>query len=356
RIAAGQMPFLENGADELLARVLGTGRLELGADGEIISRADTLIVVIGTPVDEFLGPSMTVFERAVNQIAPHLRDGALVVLRSTVYPGTTAYVTQHLADAGCRVDVAFCPERIAEGHALEELHSLPQIIGADTDVAAERAIAFFSRITASTIRTTTKEAELAKLFTNTWRYMKFAVANQFFMIADQAGVDYTNVLRAIREDYPRAQDLPGPGFAAGPCLFKDTMQLAAFTADHFPMGQSAMQVNEGLPAYIVTALERRYGGLQGKTVGILGMAFKAESDDTRASLSYKLRKLLAWAGATVVATDPYVVDDRLVSLDEVLAQSDILVLGAPHRAYRELEVGGKDVVDVWGAMGGGIRL
>ncbi len=356
RIAAGEMPFLENGADELLREVLATGRLEFGSDGSMIERTDALVVVIGTPVDEFLGPSMTVFEKAVGQIAPHLRDGALVVLRSTVYPGTTAYVAQHLAEAGCTVDLAFCPERIAEGHALEELHSLPQIIGADDDRSAERATALFSRIASKTIRTSSKEAELAKLFTNTWRYMKFAVANQFFMIADQAGVDYTNVLRAIREDYPRARDLPGPGFAAGPCLFKDAMQLSAFTSDHFPMGQAAMQVNEGLPAYIVQSLERRYGGLQGKTVGILGMAFKAESDDVRASLSYKLRKLLAWAGARVVCTDPYVQDDRLTTLDCVLQESDILVLGAPHQQYRELEVGGKDVVDVWGAMGEGIRL
>ncbi len=356
RIAAGEMPFLETGAEELLRKVLGTGRFEFAVDGSVIERTDTLIVVVGTPVDEFLGPSMTVFERVVNQVAPHLREGALVVLRSTVYPGTTAFVTQHLAEAGCNVDVAFCPERIAEGHALEELRTLPQIIGADDDRAADRATALFRRLVDKTVRTSTKEAELAKLFTNTWRYMKFAVANQFFMIADQAGVDYTNVLRAIREDYPRAADLPGPGFAAGPCLFKDAMQLAAFTSDHFPMGQAAMQVNEGLPAYIVAALERRYGGLQGKTVGILGMAFKAESDDTRASLSYKLRKLLSWAGARVVATDPYVEDDRLVTLDCVLDESDILVLGAPHRAYRGLEVGGKDVVDVWGVMGEGIRL
>ena len=192
----------------------------------MIERTDNLVVVIGTPVDEFLGPSMTIFEKAVDQIAPHLRDGALVVLRSTVYPGTTGYVAQHLAERGCRVDVAFCPERIAEGHALEELHSLPQIIGADDDRAAERATALFGTLASKTIRTTTKEAELAKLFTNTWRYMKFAVANQFFMIADTAGVDYTNILHAIREDYPRAADLPGPGFAAGPCLFKDTMQLS----------------------------------------------------------------------------------------------------------------------------------
>ena len=356
RIGSGEMPFLENGADQLLADILPTGRLELSADAELICRADAVVLVIGTPVDEFLGPSMRVFERAVAQIAPHVRDGALVVLRSTVYPGTTEFVTTSLADRGCRVDVAFCPERIAEGHALEELHSLPQIVGADTPEAGDRAARLFGALAETVIRTTTREAELAKLFTNTWRYMKFAVANQFFAIADQAGVDYTNVLRAVREDYPRAADLPGPGFAAGPCLFKDTMQLAAFTSDHFPLGQAAMQINEGMPAYIVSALERRHGSLRGRTVGILGMAFKAESDDIRASLSFKLRKLLEWAGAKVLATDEYVTDDRLVPLAAVLERSDILVIGAPHRAYRSLDLTGREVVDIWNATGAGIRL
>ena len=356
RIGRGEMPFLEHGADDLLRKVLASGRLTLSSDPKTIGDTDRLIIVIGTPVDEFLGPSMTIFERTVAEIAPHLRDGALVVLRSTVYPGTTEYVAQRLEEHGRQVDLTFCPERIAEGHALEELRSLPQIVGADDDRAAERAEAMFAQLGVKTIRTTSREAELAKLFTNTWRYMKFAVANQFFMIADQAGVDYTNVLRAIREDYPRARDLPGPGFAAGPCLFKDAMQLAAFTSDHFPMGQAAMQVNEGMPAYIVSALQRRYGTLQGKPIGILGMAFKAESDDTRASLSFKLRKLLSWAGARVQCTDPYVRDDRLVPLEQVVADSEVLILGAPHAAYRALDVGGKDVVDVWGAMAGGIRL
>jgi UDP-N-acetyl-D-mannosaminuronic acid dehydrogenase len=356
RIASGLMPFRESGADELLQEVLATGRLTFGSDGSMLSRTDRVVVVVGTPVDEFLGPSMTIFERTVADIAPHLRDGALIVLRSTVYPGTTEYVAQQLLNRGCRVDVAFCPERIAEGHALEELRTLPHIIGADDDAAANRATELFERLGPKTIRTTSKEAELAKLFTNTWRYMKFAIANQFLMIADHAGVDYTNVLAAIRDDYPRARDLPGPGFAAGPCLFKDTMQLAAFTADHFPMGQAAMQINEGLPAYIVSALQRRYGSLQGKTIGILGMAFKAESDDIRASLSYKLRKLLMWAGANVLCTDPYVVDDRLLPLDRVIGESDVIVLAAPHVPYRSLDVGGKDVVDIWGVMGEGIQL
>jgi UDP-N-acetyl-D-mannosaminuronic acid dehydrogenase len=356
RIGRGEVPFVEHGAAELLAELLPTGRLTLGAEAGMLRRTEAVIVVIGTPVDEFLHPSMTVFERAVDQIARDLRPGALVVLRSTVYPGTTARVAEDLGARGCDVDVAFCPERIAEGHALEELSSLPQIVGADEERAGDRAEALFRTLAGKTIRTTTREAELAKLFTNTWRYMKFAVANQFFMIAHTAGVDYGNVLEAIREDYPRARDLPGPGFAAGPCLFKDCMQLAAFTSDHFPLGQAAMQVNEGLPAYIVSALERRYGTLRGRTVGILGMAFKAESDDVRASLSYKLRKLLRWAGADVVCTDPYVQDERLWPLDEVVRRSEILILGAPHQVYQGLDVGPRDVVDVWGAMGRGIVL
>lgn len=356
RIGQGEIPFLETGAKEILQELLETDRLELSTQAPILSRADVVVVVIGTPIDEFLNPSMTIFDQTVAQIAPHLREDALVVLRSTVYPGTTSYVAHALANHGRMVDVAFCPERIAEGRALEEIRSLPQIIGADEQRAGDRAEALFRALGTETIRTTTKEAELAKLFTNAWRYMKFAIANQFFMIAHTAGVDYNSVLHAIRHNYPRAMDLPGPGFAAGPCLLKDTMQLAAFTNDHFPLGQSAMRINEGLPQYVVTALERRYGPLRGRRIGILGMAFKAESDDSRSSLSYKLRKLLGFAGATVLCTDPYVRDWRLLPLDEVIRESEILILGAPHRAYQGLQVDGKDVVDVWGAMGRGIVL
>jgi UDP-N-acetyl-D-mannosaminuronic acid dehydrogenase len=355
-ISRGEMPFLESGADELLREILPTGRLTLSSESKILIGVENVIVVIGTPIDEFMNPSMAVFERAVDQLAPCLSDGALVVLRSTVYPGTTEYVAKALGDRGVRVDVAFAPERIAEGHAIEELATLPQIIGADDEAAGNRAAALFSHLGVEIVRATSREAELAKLFTNTWRYMKFAVANQFFMVAHSAGVDYNRVLAAITTNYPRAADLPGPGFAAGPCLLKDTMQLAAFTADHFPMGQSAMQVNEGLPAYVVAAMERRYGSLRGRVIGLLGMAFKAESDDIRSSLSYKLRKLLAWRGARVLCTDPFVADDRLVPLTTVLEDAEILVLGAPHRQYRGIEIDGRDLIDVWGALGEGIRL
>ncbi|MEX2457838.1 MAG: nucleotide sugar dehydrogenase [Actinomycetota bacterium] len=355
RIGAGEMPFREAGADDLLRRVLDSGRLELSSDPEILGRSEAVVVVIGTPIDEFMHPSTTVFERVVGQLTPNVADGALVVLRSTVFPGTTRYVADALAEQGRRVDVAVCPERIAEGRALEELGSLPQIVGADEQRAGDRAAELFGRLGIQTVRTSSKEAELAKLFTNTWRYLKFAVANQFFMIAEDAQVDYNRVLDAIRLDYPRAIDLPGPGFAAGPCLLKDTMQLAAFSGDGFPMGHSAMLVNEGLPGYLVEAMRRRFGDLRGRVVGILGMAFKAESDDPRSSLSYKLRKQLRWAGARVLCSDPFVADDSFVSLEEALG-AEIIVVGAPHQAYRGLDLGERELVDVWGVTPAGIRV
>src|SRR3982075_65875 len=350
QVRSGSVPFLENGAEELLQKLLPSGRLELSADPGLLERTDTVILVIGTPIDEFMNPSVRVFDRVLDDLVPHLRDGSLVVLRSTVFPGTTETVERRLRAAGLDVEVVFCPERIAEGHALEEIRSLPQLIGASTDSAFEKASRLFKALDVQVVRTAPLEAELAKLLTNTWRYMKFAIANQFFQIAHRSGVDYNNVLDAIRRDYPRAADLPGPGFAAGPCLLKDTMQLSAFTPDHFPMGQAAMQINEGLPNYIVDTLNSRRP-LSGRTVGILGMAFKGESDDPRASLSYKLRKLAAFKGARVMCTDPYIDDASFVPLKRVLEESDLLIIAAPHRAYRELDLKDREVVDIWGITG-----
>jgi len=349
-VKAGNVPFLENGADALLKKLLPTGRLELASDPRLVEQTDIVILVIGTPIDEFMNPSVRIFDKVLDELVPHLKNSTMIVLRSTVFPGTTESVERRLRAAGIQADVVFCPERIAEGHALEELRTLPQLVGASSDRAFEKASRLFERLGVSTIRTTPLEAELAKLLTNTWRYMKFAIANQFFQIAHRSGVDYNNVLDAIRHDYPRAADLPGPGFAAGPCLLKDTMQLSAYTPDHFPMGQAAMQINEGLPNYIVDTLNSRRS-LQGRTVGILGMAFKGESDDPRASLSYKLRKLAAFKGARVMCTDPYVEDPSFESLEKVLRDADVLVIAAPHRAYKKLDLAGRDVVDVWGITG-----
>jgi UDP-N-acetyl-D-mannosaminuronic acid dehydrogenase len=350
RVSGGEMPFMEQGAEELLAQLLPADRLEFSNDPAILRRSNAVVLVIGTPIDEFMNPSVRLFERVVNELGPVLPEDTLVILRSTVYPGTTEYVESRLRAMGREVDVVFCPERVAEGHALSEIRTLPQIIGATNDRSFARASELFSRLDVEIIRTTPKEAELAKLITNTWRYMKFAIANQFFQIAHRADVDYDRVLHAVRHNYPRAADLPGPGFAAGPCLLKDTMQLAAFTTDQFPLGHAAMLINESLPNYLIETLDREHR-LAGRDVGILGMAFKGDSDDPRSSLAYKLRKLALFKGATVRCTDPYVSDPDLLPLSEVIEASEVLVIGAPHRVYKHLDLGDRTVVDIWRLTG-----
>jgi UDP-N-acetyl-D-mannosaminuronic acid dehydrogenase len=354
-VLRGELPFREDGLQEVLAEVLAAGRLHATTDSAVIGQAENVVVVIGTPVDEHLNPDPHAVPKALEAGRHQLRSGQLVILRSTVYPGVTRRVEKLFADNGDQVDVAFCPERIAEGKAMEELFDLPQIVSARTPAVRERAAALFRHLTDSIVELEPEEAELAKLFTNTWRYIKFAAANQFYVMANDHGLDYDVIRKALAQDYPRAKDMPGAGFAAGPCLFKDTMQLAAFTDNSFVLGHSAMLVNEGLPLYLVSRLEKKYR-LENLTVGILGMAFKGESDDIRSSLSYKLKRILQFRAGRVLTTDPYVtVDDSLLSLDEVIEQSDVLVIGAPHRQYQNLSAS-VEVVDVWNLLGKGTTV
>jgi len=352
-IRQGQMPFMEVDGEALLADALDKDLLTLTDDSAIISETETIIIVVGTPIDEHLNPELRSMEACLEEVVPYLRDDQLLVLRSTVYPGVSEWTQRFLNKHGLKIHVAFCPERIAQGHALKELFEIPQIISAFSEDGLRRARELFSRIASECIEVEPMEAELSKLFTNSWRYLVFAAANQFYMIANDLGLDFSRIHHAITHNYPRAGDLPLPGFAAGPCLFKDTMQLAAFNRNNFALGQAAMLINEGLVYYMVSRLKAQYD-LSTQKIGILGMAFKAESDDARASLSYKLKKQLLFECDNVLTTDPYVEGDPdLRPVEEVLAQSDILIVATPHKAYRELDVKGKEVEDVWNLFGKG---
>ncbi|TDN88400.1 nucleotide sugar dehydrogenase [Microbacterium sp. BK668] len=356
-VRRAQMPFVEPGADEVLARVVADGMLSASTDPAVVATCENVVVVIGTPVDEHLNPDPNAIPRALETCAPYFRDGQLMVLRSTIYPGVTALVREMLDQTGLSIDLAFCPERIAEHKAMTELFELPQIVSGYTPDAIARAGALFGALTESIVELSPEEAELAKLFTNTWRYIKFAAVNQFYMMANSKGVDFERVRAGLTQDYPRAQDMPGPGFAAGPCLFKDTMQLAAFSDNTFQLGHAAMLVNEGLPLYIASQLDDAHD-LSDKTVGILGMAFKAGSDDIRSSLSYKLQRVLRFKAKEVLGTDPYVsvrTDSSLLPLDEVLERADILIVATPHKEYRDL-VTDKPVADVWNLLGNGVLI
>jgi UDP-N-acetyl-D-mannosaminuronic acid dehydrogenase len=347
KIRRGVMPFAEDGARELLRRALDRSFLEVSETPELMSECRFLVLIIGTPVDEHLNPSFTAMRRVIESCSAHLRDGQILILRSTIFPGISEHVQRDLEERGLDIAVAFCPERVAEGKSLREFRELPQIVSAFRPETLEAVRSLFGHFTPEFIEMTPMEAELCKLMTNATRYIQFAIVNQFYMIAKDHGLDFERILHGCRHNYPRMAGMPGPGFAAGPCLLKDTMQLAAFSQNSFLLGHSAMLVNEGLPGKIVE-LARREVDLSKKTTGILGMAFKAESDDPRDSLSYKLRNLLTLESRRVLCTDPYVPDPSLVPLEQVVAEADVLFLATPHKAYRDLRVPeGKLLFDVW---------
>ena len=353
-VNSGAMPFREDGADELLRDVVRSGRLSATTDATCVSGAAHVIFVVGTPLDEHMHPEPHHVLEVVERCARYLHDDQLLILRSTVSPGVTALVERLVRRHGLAPHVAYCPERIAEGAALNEISELPQLVGARSSSAAARAECLFQTVSPLTITLSPEEAELAKLFSNAWRYIKFAAANQFWMISNSMGLDFEKIRQALSCGYPRAVDLPAAGLAAGPCLPKDTIHLAAADNGGFPLGRAAVLINENMPAYILGQLEKRFD-LEELTVGVLGMAFKGDSDDPRGSLSYRLRKSLLVRAGDVLCTDPFVGDERLVPLEKVLSESDLLVIATPHEQYRNLDTA-KPVVDVWGIAGRGVLV
>ena len=349
-IKSGAMPFIEYGAEPLLAAALRERRLDFSSDPADIARAQTVIVAVGTPVDEYLNPKLRALLDLFKSIRRHLDPDQTIIIRSTVFPRTCRHVARLLAKEGGVWHVAYCPERIAQGYAIRELDELPQIVSGSSREAVERASALFSLIAPQIIHLELEEAELAKLFTNAWRYIQFAAANQFYMIAQSIGVDFNRVRKAMVDGYGRAASLPSAGFAAGPCLLKDTMQLAAFNVNGFSLGHAAMAINESLPSFLVANLKQRYK-LDETRVGILGMAFKADIDDIRDSLSYKLGKVLRFDGAEVFYSDEFARDPTFITKEELVARCDVVIVGVPHSAYRTLVIPERvEVVDLWGVI------
>jgi len=351
-LESGRLPFIESGAEEVLAKALAGKRLVFTNSSNRISTSGPVIITIGTPIDEFLNPVRRVVQDCIDAMLPRLADGQLLVLRSTVFPGTTDWLASYLKAQGRNLKVAFCPERVVQGFGLKELREMPQIVSGTTPQAERDAAALFERITPEVVLVRPIEAEFAKLFSNAYRYIEFAATNEFYLVAKSAGVDYQRVLKAMKHNYPRLKSMPRPGFAAGPCLVKDTMQLSAFARNQFGLGHAALLINEGLVLHVVEDLKRHYD-LASMAVGLLGMAFKAESDDTRASLSYKFKKVLNGQARAIMTTDPFVTTDPdLMLLDAVIAQSDLMILCSPHAAYRDADFKGKPVFDVWGHLEG----
>lgn len=351
-VSQGRMPFIEAGAEEILKKALGK-TLFLSAERNVIAESHFVVVIIGTPVDEHLNPKFTIFKQFFDDIIDLLRDDQHIILRSTVYPGSTEKIKQYLEAKGKQTKVSFCPERIAQGKALDELCSLPQIIASFEEETLSEARELFSLLTRDIVVLTPMEAELAKLFANVWRYIQFSISNQFYQIAAQEGVDFYRIYDAITHHYPRAQSFPSAGFAAGPCLFKDTMQLAAFSNNSFFLGHAAMLINEGLPNFIVQRLKDKYS-LKDKSVGLLGMTYKANNDDKRESLAFKLKKILEIEARRVLCSDVYLREEGFVPPARLVEESDVIILSSPHREYADLDMPGEKIlVDIWNFFGKG---
>ncbi|MBP9837305.1 MAG: nucleotide sugar dehydrogenase [Proteobacteria bacterium] len=344
-VNSGKFPFVEHNGDEQLQEAISLG-LKASTNPAECSDANVIVFVTGTPVDEHLNPKISDVVKIFDVYQQYFSPKALVVMRSTLFPGTMEHLNNRVKQNKTDILLSFCPERVAQGIALDEIDSLPQIVSAFDEESFEAAYKLFSALAPEIIRLSPIEAELTKLMANSWRYLEFAIANQFYMIAESKGVDFYKIYQAIRYDYPRAKGYKSPGFAAGPCLFKDTMQLASYFNHQFYMGHSAMLVNEGLATFIAEKAVKTAGGsLWGKKVGLLGLTFKADNDDIRESLSFRVKKALEFHGAEILANDPYL--DDTYDLDYVLQNSDLFVLGTPHSEYKKITLN-KPFVDVWG--------
>lgn len=343
-INSRKMPFHEAGAEDLLS-TLNTNQLNASNDNSRIEDSDICILIVGTPVLEDGTPSANSLIDLVTQLIPHLGNVKMLMLRSTVYPGITRKLKNLLFESGIDTKISFCPERIAEGNAIQELKSLPQIVGAEDDLAIELSNSIFSSIGSKVILTSIEEAELIKLFANSYRYLQFGIANEFFEICKSNDINWVNVWEALTREYPRAANLPKPGFAAGPCLVKDTQQLNYYYKNNFELGKSALKVNENLPDFLVSQLQRDYD-LKNLTIGILGMTFKGNVDDFRDSLSFKLSEILRKVAKNVICSDALVQKEYFVSQKQILEDSDVIILCTPHDQYRSI-ITEKPIIDIW---------
>lgn len=344
-----KMPFIEYGAEKILSKVINNGNLYVSNSPNDISLAKYVFITIGTPIDEYLNPKTKEFLNVISKLKKYFNKNQIIIVRSSVFPNVCQQILNILKNKNKDDwNLAYCPERIVQGYAIKELNKLPQIISGFNKKSISESKKLFNKITKKIIVSSIKEAELSKLFCNSLRYIEFAIANQFYMISEDFGVDFDEVRKIMTYGYDRAKMLPTAGFSAGPCLLKDTMQLHSFNHNNFLLGQASMIVNEGLPNFIIKRIKQKYN-IQGMNIGILGMSFKANIDDIRDSLSFKLKKNLILNNANVFCSDEFVRDKSFIDKNNLIKKCKIIIIGTPHSAYAYLKIPkSKKIIDLWG--------
>ena len=346
KINQGIMPFVEEGCAKLLRKMIKKKKIFATNKLDITKKCKYIIVCLGTPVDNKFNPNLKNFINFFYNLRKHLNKNHIVIIRSSIYPGICNKVFNVIKNH-CK-NLSYCPERIAQGKSLVELPQISQIVSGRSVKARLESGKIFRKVCKKIIYTKIIEAELIKLFSNAYRYINFSISNQFYMMCQNQGLDFYKIRNIMKDNYKRNTNIPMAGFAAGPCLLKDTMQLSSFYKHKFSLFDSVMSINEGLPRFVFKKLKEKYN-LKKKTVGILGLSFKAENDDIRDSLSIKLLKYLKSKKIRTLQSDEYYKDKNNLDKNTLVKKSDIIIIATPHKAYKKLRISkNKILVDIWG--------
>tara|TARA_B100001057_G_scaffold453779_1_gene498879 strand:- start:7966 stop:9147 length:1182 start_codon:yes stop_codon:yes gene_type:complete len=346
KIKNGLVPFYELGAKKILDKCLKRNKLFFSSDLSTILNSKFVIVCIGTPINKNLKPRTKEFFNFFSKLFQFVNRNQIIIIRSSVYPG----IIDEIVKKHGRVNnnISYCPERIVQSKALVELPSLPQIISGITKRSIRESSKIFKKICGKILFAKIKEAEFIKLYSNANRYINFAIANQLYLMCEEYNVNFKKVRTLMRYGYERNLNLPGSGFSAGPCLLKDTMQLSSFFKGNFGLGQAAMQVNQKSMINLVVNRLKKIKNYKQMTIGILGIAFKAETDDIRDSLSILLIKKLKKLKLKSIYSDVYYKDKKCYDQKKLISKSDIIIIGAPHKKYKKINFQkNKRIIDVW---------
>lgn len=356
-IRDSKCPFHDIPVQENLEKAIKLGNLTVDNNlNQFRDSVDIIFVTVGTPTTTDNRVDYSQLYAALNEVYNINMKGKMIILRSTLPPKTTTDIVIPFLEyktsmkAGTDFGVAMCPERILEGQAIKELHELPEIIGGINDITNQIVTELFRIINPKKefLYTSPSGAELAKLFNNIYRYISFALSNELAIWAENYGLDAAELIRIANYNYPRG-NIPIPGFVGGPCLSKDGIFLDNNTT-FASIVSTAWKLNESIPQHIVNNIKKIAGNLFNKKISILGLSFKAGSDDLRNSPSVKLVEILKDTGAQVLVHDPYVKDTLLLS--DVLKSPDIVIIATNHKDFREMapdikKSGAKIVYDVW---------
>ena len=339
------MPFMEEGGSRLLKE--NKKKIFATTEKKYLSSAKIIIICIGTPVKNSK-PDLVLFFKMFKEIKKHLNPKNLLVIRSSIYPGTCLKIQKFLGKKF--QNISYCPERVVQGKSITELPKLPQIVSGVSKNSINQSKKLFKLICKRIIVTSILEAELIKLFSNAWRYINFSISNEFYTICEKLGVNFRELRNNMVEGYDRNKNIPKAGFAAGPCLYKDTAQLNAFFKDSFTLGKTATKINTRFPYFIYSKMKNKFKNkLFSKKIGILGVAFKSDIDDTRDSLSIELYKFLKRKGLKVNISDDFVKMREIINKKDLIKKSDIIILGVPHSSYKKIKIPKKKyLIDSWG--------